>query len=333
MSHDASQTPFADLSPDTLLDAIDGLGLHTDGRLQALNSFENRVYQIGVDESEPLIAKFYRPERWTDDAILEEHEFTARLNEAEIPVAAPLLIGGRSLHQHGNYRFALYPRLRGRAPELGDETTLSWMGRFIARIHAMGERMPYQHRSTLTVERLGEEPRRWLSASGHIPPELRDAWEGTVDHAMRSVHACFAQTGALKTLRIHGDCHAGNVLWTDDGPWFVDFDDSCNGPAIQDLWLLLSGDRDSMSRQFAAVLRGYRQFHDFDLRELQLIEALRTLRLIHYAAWIGRRWNDPAFPVAFSWFGTPRYWQDRILELKEQIAAMNEEPLSVAELD
>jgi Ser/Thr protein kinase RdoA (MazF antagonist) len=328
-----ASTPFAALSPDTLLDALDSLGLRTDGRLSALNSFENRVYQIGIEDGEPLIAKFYRPARWSDAAILEEHAFTRELADKEIPVVAPLEFNRHTLHHHGDFRFVLYPRLRGRAPEFDDESALTWMGRFISRIHALGEQAAYAERPSLSIERLGDASEAWLAAHDLIPHELIDAWQGTVAHAMQHVRACFAQTEAVQQLRIHGDCHAGNVLWADDGPWFVDFDDTCMGPAIQDLWLLLSGDRDSMSRQLGAVLRGYRQFRDFSNTELQLIEALRTLRLIHYAAWIARRWDDPAFPVAFPWFGTPRYWQDRILELKEQIAAMEEEPLVAAGLD
>lgn len=330
---DSAQTPFSTLSPDALLDAIDALGLRTDGRLSPLNSFENRVYQIGIEDGEPLIAKFYRPARWSDAAILEEHAFTSALEQAEVPVVAPLEFAGRTLHHHGDFRFALYRRLRGRAPEFADEDILTWMGRFIARIHALGELADYRERPALSVARLGEESQAWLSTHELIPAELTDAWQGTVERALQDVRACFARAGALRTLRIHGDCHVGNVLWAKDGPWFVDFDDSCMGPAIQDIWLLLSGERESMSRQLGAVLRGYRQFRDFDNRELQLIEALRTLRLIHYAAWIARRWDDPAFPVAFPWFGTPRYWQDRILELKEQIAAMEEEPLEPAGLN
>lgn len=331
--HTDAATPFATLSPDALLDAVDSLGLRTDGRLTALNSFENRVYQIGIEDAAPLIAKFYRPARWSDAAILEEHAFTQSLAEAELPVAAPLQFEGNTLHHRGDFRFALYPKLRGRAPEFDNDEALSWMGRFTARIHAVGEQADFAERPALTVERLGDDSQEWLSANALIPPELMDAWQGTVERAMTNVRACFAQTGALRQLRIHGDCHGGNILWADDGPWFVDFDDTCMGPAIQDLWLLLSGNRESMSRQLGAVLRGYRQFRDFDNRELQLIEALRTLRLIHYAAWIARRWSDPAFPIAFPWFGTPRYWQDRILELKEQISAMEEEPLVPAGLD
>ncbi|GAB4062619.1 serine/threonine protein kinase [Uliginosibacterium sediminicola] len=322
--------PFSQLMPDALLDAIDSLGVRTDGRLHALNSFENRVYQVGIEDAPALIAKFYRPGRWSDAAILEEHAFTQQLAAAEIPVAAPLNFGGQSLHSHGEFRFALYPRMRGRAPELGDLDTLRWMGRFIARSHLVGEQQDYRVRQTFSVERFGSEALQWIAAQDLLPADIRDAWLGTAERALQGVKALFAQTGAVQQLRIHGDCHAGNVLW-DEGPCFVDFDDSCMGPAVQDLWLLLAGERDTRALQLGAVLRGYRQFRDFDLRELQLIEALRTLRLIHYAAWIGRRWLDPAFPRAFPWFGSQRYWQDRILELKEQIAAMEEEPLEPAD--
>lgn len=331
----AADQPFAGLTPTALLDAIDSLGLVTDGRLHALNSFENRVYQVGIEADDgaatQLIAKFYRPARWSDALILEEHRFTRQLAAAEIQVAAPLVFANQTLHHAGGFRFALYPRLRGRPPELGSLETLGWMGRFIGRIHALGAQEPFTERPALSLERFGDEPLRWLASQDLVPPELRDAWLGTAERALQVARQRFAGVGALKTLRIHGDCHAGNILWADDGPWFVDFDDCCTGPAVQDLWLLLSGDREEMSQQLGAVLRGYRQFHDFDLRELALIEALRTLRLIHYAAWIGRRWHDPAFPVAFPWFGSARYWQDRILELKEQIAAMEEEPLFPAD--
>lgn len=326
-----TDTPFADLSPDTLLDAIDSLGVRTDGRLHALNSFENRVYQVGIEDGSTIIAKFYRPGRWRDETILEEHAFTLQLAEMELPVAAPLLFDEHSLHKHNDFRFALYPRIAGRAPELSDPQALTWMGRFIARVHNIGETSRFAARENLSVERLGTEANAWLEASKLIPEELREAWHASVTRALESARLIFEATQGVKHLRIHGDCHAGNILWNDDGPWFVDFDDACTGPAIQDLWLLLSGEREAMQQQLGAVLRGYRQFRDFDLRELALIEALRTLRLIHHAAWIGRRWNDPAFPRAFSWFGTQRYWQDRILELKEQIAAMDEPPLVPAD--
>ena len=322
-SPDAASPPFAGLGPETILDALDSVGLRTDGRLMALNSFENRVYQVGQEDAGFVVAKFYRPERWSDEAILEEHAFVAELAESEIPAVAPLALGGQTLHRHGSFRFAVYPRQGGRPPELDREENLAWMGRLLARIHAVGGRSRFLARPTLDNISFGEEPRSWLKAHGDLPPELGGVYFGLMDQALDSVRHCYEQAGRVSSLRLHGDCHGGNVLWTDHGPHFVDFDDARQGPAIQDLWMLLSGDMAAMSRQMGKVLSGYRQFRDFDLAELHLVEALRTLRLIHYAAWLARRWSDPAFPAAFPWFGTARYWQDRILELREQIALMD----------
>jgi Ser/Thr protein kinase RdoA (MazF antagonist) len=320
--------PYAKLTPDCVLDALDQVGLRTDGRLLALNSFENRVFQVGQEDSAPVVAKFYRPDRWTDAAILEEHAFTRELAEREIPVVPPLLLAGQStLQTHQGFRFAVYPRHGGRMPEFDRSDTLEWMGRFIGRIHAIGKLQTYVHRPTLDIASFGEEPRAFLLAGHWLPDDLLPAWSSVIDQALDAVRACFARAGKVEHLRLHGDCHAGNVLWTDDGPHFVDFDDSRMGPAIQDLWMLLSGDRADMVRQLADVLAGYEDFCEFDTRELYLLEALRTLRLIHHAAWIARRWHDPAFPAAFPWFNTQHYWQDRILELREQIALMEEEPL------
>lgn len=320
--------PFSGLSPDVVLDAIDSLGLKTDGRLLALNSYENRVYQVGMEEGQPLVAKFYRPHRWPDAAILEEHAFVAELAANETPVVPTLpSIDGVTLHAFGDYRFSIYLRQGGRAPELGDPEVLEWMGRFIGRIHAVGALHAFQVRPALDIESFGEEPRDYLLANNFIPVDIEEAYRSVVNQALDGVRRCFDRAGDVATLRLHGDCHPGNVLWTDDGPHFVDFDDSRMGPAIQDLWMLLSGERADMTRQLAGILAGYECFHDFDPRELHLVEALRTLRLIHYAAWIARRWNDPAFPAAFPWFNTQRYWQDRILELREQIALMDEPPL------
>ncbi|GBG01854.1 stress response kinase A [Azospira sp. I13] len=325
--------PYADLTPDAVLDALETLALVPDGRQLALNSYENRVYQVWLDEPADgrniLVAKFYRPERWSDDAILEEHAFTRELAGREIPVVPPLEFDGRTLHRAGNHRFALFPRHGGRAPELSDPDTLEWLGRFIARIHAVGALETYRERPTLDIHSFGEAPRDFLLQSPFLPPELRNAWEGTVNVALEGVRRCFERAGPVAQLRLHGDCHMGNVLWTDAGPHFVDFDDSRLGPAIQDLWMLLSGDRQEQQRQLDEVLAGYRDFMDFDPRELHLVEALRTLRLIHYSGWLARRWDDPAFPAAFPWFGSPRYWEERILELKEQIALMDEGPLEL----
>jgi Ser/Thr protein kinase RdoA (MazF antagonist) len=321
--------PYAGLTPDRVLDALDSVGLVGDGRLLALNSYENRVYQVWQDDGARVVAKFYRPQRWTDAQILEEHAFVAELADRDIPVVAPLpLAGGATLHAFGGFRFAVYPQHGGRAPELEDRATLEWMGRFIGRMHALGAVRPFHERPALDIESFGEEPRAWLLAHGFVPEDLRPAYDSVVVQALDGVRRCQARAGDVRTLRLHGDCHAGNVLWTDAGPHFVDFDDCRTGPATQDLWMLLSGERRDMTRQLAAVLAGYEGFFDFERRELHLIEALRTLRLIHYAAWLARRWDDPAFPAAFPWFNTHRYWQDRILELREQIALMDEPPLA-----
>ncbi len=322
--------PFADLSPDLVLDAIDSTGLASDGRQLALNSYENRVYQVGIDEAAPVIAKFYRPGRWSTDAILEEHAFTLILAEHEIPAVAPLVIGGRTLHEHGGYRFSLSPRRGGRTPELDLPEVLEWIGRFIGRIHAIGAVEPFRFRPTLDIASFGTTPRDFLIAGDWIPTDLRPAYESVVEQALTGVRACFERAGKPEQIRLHGDCHRGNLLWTDAGPHFVDFDDARMGPAVQDLWMLLSGERAEMTRQLADVLAGYEDFREFDHRELHLIEALRTLRLIHYAAWLARRWEDPAFPAAFTWFGTQHYWQDHILHLREQVAAMEEGPLWMA---
>ncbi|MEW5788581.1 MAG: serine/threonine protein kinase [Pseudomonadota bacterium] len=319
--------PYARLTPDTVLAALDSVGRLTDGRLLALNSYENRVYQVGQEEGPPLVAKFYRPGRWSDAAILEEHAFTRELAEAEIPVVAPLAMDGTTLPRFEGYRFALYPRRGGRMPEFDRTDTLEWMGRFIGRIHALGARAPYRHRPKLDVQSFGVESREFLLKGRWLPADLLPAWKSVVGQALELAQHCFARAGDYATLRLHGDCHAGNVLWTDEGPHFVDFDDSRMGPAVQDLWMLLSGDRESQVRQLADVLAGYEDFREFDPRELHLVEALRTLRLIHHSAWLARRWDDPAFPAAFPWFNTQHYWQERILELREQIALMQEEPL------
>ena len=321
--------PYGSLTPDVVLDAVDGVGFRTDGRLQALNSYENRVYLVYGEDVPPVVAKFYRPQRWTDDQIREEHAFAQELAAAEIPVVAPLAPSGDTLHVHAGFRFAVYPKQGGRAPEFDRLDTLEWMGRFIARIHVAGGARSFVHRPALDVETFGAVPRAWLLAHAAIPGDLLAAWSAVTELALDGVRHCFARAGVPKQLRLHGDCHAGNVLWTDDGPHFVDFDDTRSGPAIQDLWMLLSGDRAEMTQQLAAVLRGYEDFRELDPRELHLVEALRTLRLIHYSAWLAQRWADPAFPAAFPWFGTPRYWQDRILELREQVALMDEPPLAV----
>jgi Ser/Thr protein kinase RdoA (MazF antagonist) len=326
----AHEPPFAHLTPDRIMDSVEAAGFRCDGRLSALNSFENRVYQVGVENEAPLIVKFYRPRRWSDAAIEEEHAFCAELAAAEIPVVAPLpLAGGRTLCRAHGYRFALYPRRPGRAPELEDESTLEWLGRFIARIHVVGSRKPFVHRPRVEPASYGEKPLATLLGAAFLPPTLAPAYEAAARHALERVRRRFAEYRQVASLRLHADCHAGNILWA-DGPHFVDFDDCRSGPAVQDLWMLLAGNRDAMTRQLHALADGYRLFRTFDRNELALIEPLRTLRLIHYCAWLAERWNDPAFPAAFPWFGTERYWQDQILALKEQMAAMDEAPLELA---
>jgi len=322
-----SPHPYASLTPDCVLDALDSTGIKADGRLLALNSYENRVYQMGVEDAPSVVVKFYRPQRWSDQAILEEHGFVAELAAREIPVVAALQLNGATLHAHAGFRFAVYPKHGGRMPEFERKDTLQWMGRFLGRIHAVGARSSFSHRPMLDIASFGEEPRDLLLAGNWLPPDLLSAWSSVIEQALAGVRYCFERAGQVQAIRLHGDCHAGNVLWTGDGPHFVDFDDSRMGPAVQDLWMLLSGDRDAMEAQMREVLAGYQDFREFDSRELHLVEALRTLRLIHYAAWIARRWDDPAFPAAFPWFNTQHYWQERILELREQIALMDEAPL------
>jgi Ser/Thr protein kinase RdoA (MazF antagonist) len=328
----AAAHPYANLTPDRVLDALASVGLNGDGRMQALGSYENRVYQIGVEDAPPVVVKFYRPGRWSDAAILEEHAFVTELAAREIPVVAPMSLGKRTLHTSDGFRFAAYPRCGGRAPELSERSTLVWMGRFLGRIHAVGALAPFRARPEVSVETFGVEPRDWLLAHDFIPADLKDAWRSIAALALDSARRSFDLSGDIRSLRLHGDCHPGNVLWIEHGathgPHFVDFDDARMGPAVQDLWMLLSGNRAEMTRQLDAVLTGYREFHDFDPRELNLVEALRTVRLLHYSAWIAQRWDDPAFPVAFPWFNTQRYWQDRILELREQVALMDEPPLT-----
>jgi len=318
--------PYEGLTPDAVLDALDSIGLRGDGRLLALNSYENRVYQASLEDDSHIVVKFYRPSRWSDRQILEDHAFSLDLAGREIPVVAPTAAGGRTLHEFSGFRFAVFPRRGGRTPELEDGKVLEWIGRFLGRIHAVGASLPFVERPALDFETFGAEPRDWLLESGMIPEDLADVWAGVVDDALDRVEPFFQE---VRNIRLHGDCHAGNILWTPDGPHFVDLDDARMGPAVQDLWMLLAGDRHTAARQLKALVDGYEQFHPFRRQELSLIEPLRTLRLLHYSYWLARRWEDPAFPAAFPWFGTQRYWQDRILELREQTSAMDEAPLSV----
>ncbi|MFM9880259.1 MAG: serine/threonine protein kinase [Burkholderiaceae bacterium] len=370
----ASQHPFSALTPDVVLDALSSVGLQGDGRLLALNSYENRVYLVHLEPGDTalpaVVVKFYRPGRWSRAQILEEHAFSAELMEGEIPVVGPLLLQGEgsaaapaTLHQHAGFDFSVSPRRGGRAPELDDDTHLEWIGRLLARIHNVGARQPFAHRPALDVQQFAIEPREWLLTHQRVAPEVQSEWASACSTAIERIQA--SGLAQATTLRLHGDCHPGNILWTPEGsghhaaapgrpkqgsgphggqgvtrseqPWgpqppgphFVDMDDARSGPAVQDLWMLLSGDRHQRSRALGTLLDGYEQFREFDRRELALIEPLRTLRLIHYSAWLARRWDDPSFPVNFPWFGSRDYWAGQVVMLKEQIEAMDEAPLAV----
>ena len=328
MTLEGENRAYAGLGPDDILDAVDSIGYRCDGHFLALNSYENRVYQVGIEDQAPLIAKFYRPGRWSDEAIIEEHDFTLELAEHEIPVIPPLQgDDGTTLYHHNAFRFALFPRHGGRAPELDNPDHLEQVGRYLGRIHAVGEVRDFAHRPTFDIQHFGVDSVQTVLHCGLLPQELEIPYRTLAEDLLERIRTCFARAGELRYLRLHGDCHPGNILWTDSGPHIVDFDDARMGPAIQDLWMFLSGDRRYMTARLADLLVGYTDFHDFDPRELHLVEALRTLRMMHYAAWIARRWNDPAFPLAFPWFGSNRYWEEHILTLREQAALMDEPPL------
>ena len=323
------EQPYADLSPARILASLESVGIACDGRVLALNSYENRVYQLGLEEGGFMVAKFYRPGRWTDEGIREEHRFTRELVDNDLPIVAPIDVGGECLHEHAGFRFAVFPRQGGRWPELDRREEREMMGRFVGRIHAVGALDAFRHRQAISIERMGWGASGHLLESGWIPAYLEESYRAIVDQLLAAVSESFARAGPVRQLRIHGDCHPGNVLWTDDGPHFVDLDDCLTGPAVQDLWLFLSGEREERSVQLQQLLQGYNQFFDFDYRELHLIESLRTLRMINYTAWIARRWADPAFPIAFPWFAENKYWEEHVLALKEQAAALQEPVLEV----
>ncbi len=316
--------PFDGLAPEVVLDAVERLGVRCDGRLLALNSYENRVYRVGLEgEGDALVAKFYRPGRWSDQTVLEEHRFAGELAAVELPVAAPLAgPGGETLLEHRGFRYAVYPCFGGDWPELADAESRRWLGRLLGRIHAVGALGRFAHRASVDTEALGARPREAVLASELLAPEWRGEYERASAELLEAARECFAHVGEVRTLRLHGDCHRGNVLWSREGPTFVDLDDCRNGPAVQDLWMLVSGDAHEVAVQLEDLLEGYTTFHDFERRELRLVEALRALRMMHYAAWLAERWDDPAFPPSFPWFGTAAYWADHVQGLRQQHAAV-----------
>ncbi len=334
--------PYAALTPDVVLDALASIGVMGDGRLNPLASYENRVYQVWLDDGSKVVTKFYRPGRWSDAQIAEEHAFSAQLADAEVPVVAPLCFGGSSLHHFGGFSFSVSPWRGGRQPDLDDWEVLEWVGRFLARIHTVGAAQSFSYRPAISQQEFGQEPHDWLMQHDAIPASQRAAWSSACQAALAKIRQIIESgsatshfaAGAYQSLRLHGDCHPGNVLWVPPderggGPHFVDLDDARTGPAVQDLWMLLSGDRAQQTAQLSTLIEGYEQFRPFDRRELVLIEPLRTLRLIHYSAWLARRFDDPIFPIHFPWFGSDAYWHEQTQLLQAQIAAMDAEPLYV----
>jgi Ser/Thr protein kinase RdoA (MazF antagonist) len=323
--------PYDDLKPDTLLDAIEAAGFEINGRLFALNSYENRVYQVGIEGRAPIIAKFYRPGRWSEAQIREEHAFSAELVEADIPVVAPLpMPSGDTLGEHDGYLFAVFDQCGGQAPDTSVEDTLYRLGSWLGQLHNIGARAPFRHRPAMDI--LGGIARdsRYLTDEGWVPDDLRPAWDSLIpDLISHCEHRIHDAGDAVNQIRLHGDCHASNILVREEKMLFVDLDDCRTGPAVQDLWLLLNGDAMEKGAQFGELLEGYEMFRDFDRRERHLIEPLRCYRQISHSAWLAKRWDDPAFPRFFPWFTQPRYWSDQILALREQLSALQSPSISI----
>jgi Ser/Thr protein kinase RdoA (MazF antagonist) len=325
-------TPFASLTPDAVLDAAEALGLAPDGRLFALNSYENRVYRVGRVDAEAVVVKFYRAGRWSDQQILEEHAFAAELAADEIPVAAPLVVAGATLHRHQEFRLAAFPLCAGSAPELDRADARELLGRTLARIHAAGARRRFLHRPTLERALLGARARASLLRSPLLPEHMRARYGDVSATLIEGIESAFAQAGPLSMIRLHGDCHLGNILWQQRGPLLVDLDDCVNGPRIQDLWMFLSGNADEQQGQWAQIVEGYKQFGSIEIRELRLVEPLRAVRMLNHAAWVAERWTDPAFPRAFPWAGETRFWEGYVGDLMQQCQALEEPPLLAGNL-
>ena len=317
-------TPFSGLTPDTVLSAAEAVGLKPDGHLFALNSYENRVYRLGCEDAPALVLKFYRSGRWSDAQILEEHAFALELAAAEIPVVAPILLGDSTLRHFQGYRLAAFPLRPGGAPDLDQPEARELLGRTLGRIHAIGALRPFAARPSLTGERLGARARRTVLASGQFPEHMRARYEQVSTRLIGQVQEQTRGGEAWRSIRLHGDCHLGNILWQAQGPVFVDLDDCLNGPAIQDLWMFLSGNPDERARQWSELMAGYERFATMDHRQTRLIEALRAVRMLNHAAWIAERWTDPAFPRAFPWFGEARFWEQHVLDLAEQSQTLDE---------
>ena len=315
------QDPYSSLDPSLMMNAIESVGYRCDGRFLTLNSYENRVFHIGIEDEPPIIAKFYRPHRWSYDAIIEEHQFALDLAAEEIPVVAPIRDdNGDTLHRYADFLFALYPCRGGRTIELDRLDHLAWMGRFIGRIHAFGKLRDFQHRIALNIDSYGHQPYRFLMEHDFIPQIIQKSFCPIIESLLEKIALRYQAVGHVSTIRLHGDCHAGNILWDLDAPHIVDFDDCLMGPAIQDLWMLLSSEQEQQEIQINAILEGYTEFNDFNRDELYLIEALRSLRMIHYNAWLAKRWNDSAFPRSFPWFNTENYWQQQLRHFQEQLS-------------
>lgn len=328
LDDDLTNHPFDALTPSFVLNAVDHHGYVSDGRILALNSYENRVYQVGIEDDEPVIAKFYRPNRWSDAQILEEHQLCAEMVEQELPVVPPLVKNDATLFEYGDFRLALYARKGGHAPELDNLDNLFIMGRFLGRMHSVGAVRRFEHRPAITCKHYGHESAD-LIRHKFMPDHIRASYDAVVDELLKIIDVTYIDSEDNEYIRVHGDCHVGNILWRDDAPHFIDFDDSRMAPAIQDVWMLMSGDRARQTAQLNEIIEGYKEFADFPLQQIKYIESLRTLRIMYFSAWLAKRWDDPAFPRAFPWFNTTQYWEQHILDLREQLGELNESPLQI----